>query len=118
MAALLLSFLYCLFQPSDTQEILDGYVVRRQEQEQSLAVTAESNDGQKLWKKELELIVSAAILRRRRRKIWMARQRSIWSLNFWEKINRFSMWINRCICRIHALYADGDSLDGRRHLFK
>ena len=58
MAALLLSFLYCLFQPSDTQEILDGYVVRRQEQEQSLAVTAESNDGQKLWKKELELIVS------------------------------------------------------------
>ena len=50
MAALLLSFLYCLFQPSDTQEILDGYVVRRQEQEQSLAVTAESNDGQKLWK--------------------------------------------------------------------
>ena len=45
MAALLLSFLYCLFQPSDTQEILDGYVVRRQEQEQSLAVTAESNDG-------------------------------------------------------------------------
>ena len=33
MAALLLSFLYCLFQPSDTQEILDGYVVRRQEQE-------------------------------------------------------------------------------------
>ena len=57
MAALLLSFLYCLFQPSDTQEILDGYVVRRQEQEQSLAVTAESNDGQKLWKKELELTV-------------------------------------------------------------
>ena len=58
MAALLLSFLYCLFQPSDTQEILDGYVVRRQEQEQSLAVTAESNDGQKLWQKELELAVS------------------------------------------------------------
>ena len=58
IAALLLSFLYCLFQPSDTQEILDGYVVRRQEQEQSLAVTAESNDGQKLWKKELELTVS------------------------------------------------------------
>lgn len=56
MAALLLSFLYCLFQPSDTQEILDGYVVRRQEQEQSLAVTAESNDGQKLWKKESELL--------------------------------------------------------------
>ena len=58
MAALLLSFLYCFFQTPNTQEILDGHVLRRQEQEQSLTVTAESNDGQKLWKKELELTVS------------------------------------------------------------
>lgn len=57
-AALLLSFLYCFFQTPGTQQILDGHVLRRQEQEQSLAITAESNDGQQLWQKELELTVS------------------------------------------------------------
>ena len=68
MAALLLSFLYCLFQPSDTQEILDGYVVRRQEQEQSLAVTAEAS--WKNWKKVYSFSIHIAPVKWSEKSLW------------------------------------------------
>lgn len=58
LGLIVLSVLYCFFQTEDREASLDGYHLKRQENEESLVIQAESGEGEKRWQKELELTVT------------------------------------------------------------